>query len=374
MKKRALLSLGMAWCLAGLITGSGLCQEAAKGTISGAIKDRDVGTPMKGMITFPGKDVPGVVSDSAGRYQVELEPGDYKIHIYANGYRWIERKITVTAGQAEKWDLTLKRRVVEVSGIVSDSASGRPLKALISITGSQSLQTESQTGDGGYRAEVKPGNYQILFAAPGYPPASRSLRLKDRLPQKLDVKLSGQSASVSGKWQIFAGGGVIKTLGGILSESNYGYMVRIGGGMNIGRSIVAGLSLGFGGNKLRESVWEANYQLYSNSYIDVEAEGRYKFSFWEKVTPYILVSAGVLSWQNTYDGAVYVDPVTGEEQKGASPIFRGGAGLEYSIAPKIFLWGRGSGGIFMSGDKITTGSGIKDSQIAEGSLGVGYRF
>jgi len=372
MKSKAVLALGMIWC--GLIVSQGLCQEPAKGSIAGAIKDRDSGVPMKGMITFPGTDVPGVMSDSAGRYQAELAPGDYKVHIYANGYRWIERKITVAAGQAEKWDLTLKRRVVEVSGIVSDSTSGRPLKALISITGSQSLQTESQAGDGGYRAEVKPGNYQIMFTAPGYSPASRSLSLRDRLPQKLDVKLYGKGAPASGKWQIFAGGGVIKTLGGILSESNFGYMVRIGGGMDIGNSIVAGLSLGFGGNKLRESVWEANYQLYQNSYINIEAEGRYKFSFWEKVTPYILVGAGILSWQNTYDGAVYVDSATGEEQKGVSPIFRGGVGLEYSVASKVFLWGRGSGGMFMTGDKITTGSGIKDSQIAEGSLGVGYRF
>ncbi|MBU1356942.1 MAG: carboxypeptidase regulatory-like domain-containing protein [Candidatus Edwardsbacteria bacterium] len=374
MKKRALLSLGMAWCLAGLITGSALCQEAAKGTISGAIKDRDVGTPMKGMITFPGTDVPGVMSDSAGRYQAELAPGDYKVHIYANGYRWIERKITVTAGQAEKWDLTLKRRVVEVSGIVSDSASGRPLKALISITGSQSLQTESQAGDGGYRAEVKPGNYQIMFTAPGYPPASRSLSLRDKLPQKLDVKLSGQNTSASGKWQVFAGGGVIKLMGGVTSDADYGYMIRVGGGMDVGHGIMAGLSLGFGGNKLMENIWEPNYQLYQNSYINIEAEGRYKFSFWEKATPYVLVSAGVLSWQNNYDGAVYIDPATGEEQKAVSPIFRGGAGIEYCLTPKIFLWGQGRGGMFLPGDKITSGSYVKPNLLAEGSLGAGYRF
>lgn len=372
MKRKAVLALVLAWC--GLIAGQGLCQEPAKGSVAGSIKDRESGVPMKGMITFPGTEVPGVMSDSAGRYQAELAPGDYKVHIYANGYRWIERKITVVAGQAEQWDLTLKRREAEVSGGITDSASGRPLMARIDVSGAQTMQIESQASDGQYKAVLKPGNYQFLFIAPGYAPASRSLGLKDKQQQKLDVKLSGTGSSGSGKWQVFAGGGVIKLMGGITASSDYGYMIRVGGGMDVGHGIMAGLSLGFGGNKLTENIWEPNYQLYQNSYINIEAEGRYKFSFWEKATPYLLVSAGVLSWQNNYDGAVYVDPATGEEQKAVSPIFRGGAGIEYSLTPKIFIWGQGRGGMFLPGDKITSGSYVKPNLLAEGSLGVGYRF
>ncbi|MDO9068477.1 MAG: hypothetical protein Q7W05_08475, partial [Deltaproteobacteria bacterium] len=61
-------------------------------------------------------------------------------------------------------------------------------------------------------------------------------------------------------------------------------------------------------------------------------------------------------------------------QKAASPIIAGGAGMEYQITPAIFLWAQGKGGMFLSGDKITTGSGIKDNLLAEGLLGVGYKF
>ncbi len=374
MLRKMAAALVAAWCLAGMIAGSALCQEPAKGTISGIIKDRDAGTPMKGMITFPGTDVPGVVSDSAGQYLVELAPGEYKIHIYANGYRWIERKITVASGQAEKWDLTLKRKVVEVSGIVSDSASGLPLKAMISITGPQELQTESQEADGGYRAELKPGNYQMMFAASGHQPASRSLSLRDKKPQKLDVKLSGQGGSASGKWQVRLGGGVTKVMGGVIPEAAYGYMIRAGGVREITENLLVGLAVGYGSNKLRGIVWDPNYTLYQTTYINAEIDGRYRFGFWEKVKPYVMIGAGILSWQNIYDGAVYVDPVSGEEQKAASPIFSGGAGIEYSVAEKIFLWGQGRGGMFLSGDKITTGFLVKDNLLAEGSLGVGYRF
>lgn len=374
MKRKALLALVVAWCLAGLIALPGLCQEPGKGSIAGSIKDRESGVPMKGMITFPGADVPGVVSDSAGRYQVELAPGDYKIHIYANGYRWIERKIKVAAGQAETWDLTLKQREAEVSGGITDSASGRPLMAQINITGSQTLQTESQAADGQYKAVLKPGKYQLVYAAPGYLPVSRSLTLKDKQKHKQYIRLSGKGVVSTGKWQVFAGGGVIKLMGGITSDADYGYMIRVGGGRDIGHGIMAGLSLGYGSNKLKECIWEPNYQLYQNSYINIEAEGRYRFSFWENITPYLLVSAGVLSWQNNYDGKVYVDSASGEEQKAVSPIFRGGAGIEYCLTPKIFIWGQGRGGMFLPGDKITSGSYVKANLLVEGLLGVGFKF
>ena len=48
--------------------------------------------------------------------------------------------------------------------------------------------------------------------------------------------------------------------------------------------------------------------------------------------------------------------------------------MEYQITPAIFLWGQGKGGMFLSGGKITTGSGIKDNLMAEASLGAGYKF
>jgi opacity protein-like surface antigen len=361
-------------CISVLAIGSLQGQGNNDGIITGIIKDRDAGTPIKGMITFPGLDIPGLVSDSAGRYQVKVAPGEYKVHIYANGYRWIERKIKVIAGQTEQWDLTLKRKEGEVSGTITDSASGRPLKAQINISGSQTLQIESKAESGQYKVILKPGNYQLIFTSPGYLPANGSFSLKDKQQQKLDIRMSGKGGSASGKWQIRLGGGVTKVMGGVIPEAAYGYMVRGGGSMEINKNILVGLSVGYGSNKLRGIVWDPNYELYQTTYIDVELDARYRFAFWERIKPYVMIGAGILSWQNVYDGAVYVDPISGEEQKAASPMFCGGAGIEYSIADKIFLWGQGRGGMFLSGDKITTGFLVKDNLLAEGSFGAGYRF
>ena len=373
MRKISVLLYLASMCLGLAAAGNVLAQAPVPGTIAGVIKDRESGAPMKGMITFPGLDIAALVSDSAGNYKVDLAPGEYKMHIYANGYRWIERKLTVTSGKAEQWDLTLKRKEASVSGTVQDSATSVPVSAHITNLGSIPVDLYSDAA-GKFQAMLRPGAYQLSFSAPGYLPAVKNQTLKDKAQVQLEVKLAKGRSSASGRWQAMLGGGVIKAMGGVLSEGSYGYMIKLGAGFNLNDKFTFCLNGGYGSNKLRETVWEANYELYQTNYIDVEIDARYKFHFFEKITPYVLAGGGILYWENIYNGAPYADPATGEEQKAASPIIAGGAGMEYRMTPAIFLWAQGKGGMFLSGDKITTGSGIKDNLLAEGSLGVGYKF
>jgi opacity protein-like surface antigen len=371
-KSSVLFALAMG-CLWLAIAETGRAQTPAPGTIAGVIKDRESGAPMKGMITFPGRDIAALVSDSAGNYKVELVPGEYKMHIYANGYRWIERKMTVTAGKEEQWDLTLKRKEAAITGTVADSASGIPLKAHITNLGSIPVEMYSDSG-GKFQGMLKPGAYQLNFNVPGYKSEVMRLSLKDKAQSQLDVRLAKSRSSASGRWQAMLGGGVIKSMGGILSESSYGYMIKLGAGFNLNDKFTFCVNGGYGSNKLRETVWEPNYQLYQTNYINAEFDARYKFHFWEKITPYLMAGGGILSWENVYNGATYIDPATGEGQKAVSPIIAGGAGMEYQITPAIFLWAQGKGGMFLSGGKITTGSQIKDNLMGEASLGAGYKF
>ncbi|MDP2806629.1 MAG: TonB-dependent receptor [bacterium] len=373
MRKISVLSFLAAMCLGLAAAGIVQAQLTAPGTIVGVIKDRESGAPMKGMITFPGMDISALVSDSAGNYKVDLAPGEYKMHIYANGYRWIERKLTVTSGKTEQWDLTLKRKEAVITGTVQDSATAVPLKAHITNLGSIPVDLYSDAG-GKFQLTVKPGAYQLNFSAPGYKPEVKNLSLKDKAQSQLDVRLTKSRSRASGKWQAMLGGGVIKAMGGVLSEASYGYMIKLGAGFNLNDKFTFCVNGGYGSNKLRETVWEANYELYQTNYINVEVDARYKFHFWEKITPYVMAGGGILYWENVYNGTLYKDPATGEDQMAVSPIIAGGAGAEYQITPSIFLWAQGKGGMFLSGGKITTGSGIKDNLLAEASLGAGYKF
>ena len=148
--------------------------------IAGLIKDRDNGIPMKGMITFPGSDVPGVVSDEMGKYLARLNPGEYKIHIYANGYRWIERKIQVKAGKDEKWDLTLKRKLGTIAGKVIDGASGLPLTATLQFVNARLPDLTSDGNSGEFTTLVPPGKYKLVAKADGYADKEIDLAIKDK--------------------------------------------------------------------------------------------------------------------------------------------------------------------------------------------------
>ena len=150
------------------------------GTIAGMIKDRDSQVPMKGMITFPGSDVPGVVSDEMGVYTTKLQPGDYKIHIYANGYRWLERKLVIKPGKGDKWDLTLKRKLGTVNGAVVDGTTGLPVAATISIEGSNLSNIANDSTTGEFTATLPPGKYKIVARAAGYDDNSKDILVKDK--------------------------------------------------------------------------------------------------------------------------------------------------------------------------------------------------
>jgi hypothetical protein len=180
--------------------------KAVSGTIGGAvaglIKDRETGVPMKGMITFPGSNLPGLVSNEAGDYQAKLPPGEYKVHIYANGYRWLERKIKVKEGKVEKWDLTLKRKTAGFKGKVVDRASGQPLPAIVSFNSSRAGDVSADPATGQFATVVAPGKYKISVSLEGYRNFEEELTLKDKAETERQITLEKEivvAAPASGK-------------------------------------------------------------------------------------------------------------------------------------------------------------------------------
>jgi len=159
------------------------------GAVAGLIKDRETGVPMKGLITFPGSNLPGLVSNEAGDYQAKLPPGEYKVHIYANGYRWLERKINVKEGKVEKWDLSLKRKTAGFKGSVIDRASGQPLPAIVSFNSSRAGDVTVDPATGKFGTVVPPGKYKITASLEGYRGFEEELTLKDKSETERQIVL-----------------------------------------------------------------------------------------------------------------------------------------------------------------------------------------
>jgi hypothetical protein len=167
------------------------------GAVAGLIKDRETGVPMKGLITFPGSNLPGLVSDEAGDYQAKLPPGEYKVHIYANGYRWLERKINVKEGKVEKWDLTLKRKTASFKGTVIDRASGLPLPAVISFNSSRANDINADPSSGQFSAVVPSGKYKVSASLEGYRNFEEEMTLKDKADVQRQIVLEKEVMSAA---------------------------------------------------------------------------------------------------------------------------------------------------------------------------------
>ncbi len=168
-------------------------QAVIMGGIAGIIKDRDNQVPMKGMITFPGSDLPGLVSDNMGSYIAQLPPGEYKIHIYANGYRWLERRIQVEPGKTIKWDLTLKRKLGSIAGRVVDAATGAPLAATLTFAGTSIPPLAADPATGAFETQVPPGKYRLSASVPGYQSQEFEYTIKDKAEIKQDFLLQSLS-------------------------------------------------------------------------------------------------------------------------------------------------------------------------------------
>jgi hypothetical protein len=150
------------------------------GTIAGLIKHRKTNQPIRGMISFPGTDLPAVVSEPNGNYQLKLKPGTYNIKVMANGFRTIDRKVDVKSGETQSWDLTLSPREGIIKGQVLDAASGKPLRSAISINGNgERYNNDPETGSFSLTLAA-PKKYDITVSAEGYQAFQTNISLTDK--------------------------------------------------------------------------------------------------------------------------------------------------------------------------------------------------
>ncbi|HAD82562.1 MAG: hypothetical protein A2509_01380 [Candidatus Edwardsbacteria bacterium RIFOXYD12_FULL_50_11] len=150
------------------------------GTIAGLIKHRQTNQPIRGMISFPGTDMPAVVSQPNGSYQLKLNPGTYNIKVMANGFRTVDRKLEVKSGESQSWDLTLSPREGIIKGQVADAGTGRPVPAVITLNGNGDRYHNDQATGGFSLTLAAPKKYDLRVAADGYQPFQASISLTDK--------------------------------------------------------------------------------------------------------------------------------------------------------------------------------------------------
>lgn len=145
-----------------------------KATIAGKITDEETGEPITATIAFPGSDLKSITSNpETGLYRIVVNPGVYRFHISAEGYKWAEKLIRVVKGQTEVEDFALKKKPEPeekqgiLTGKVVSAKEKKPILANVTIVElEKKLLTDATTGV--YKIETKPGTYTIKVEADKY--------------------------------------------------------------------------------------------------------------------------------------------------------------------------------------------------------------
>lgn len=146
-------------------------------TIAGKITDAETGEPLAATISFPGSDMQSITADvTTGLYKIVVSPGLYRLHVDADGYKWVEKPIRVVQGQTEVQDFALtkkkappppEKKVGILTGRVISSKDKTAISAKVTIVEKDTtLATDPSTGV--YKITVGIGTYTVKAEADDY--------------------------------------------------------------------------------------------------------------------------------------------------------------------------------------------------------------
>ena len=131
--------------------------------ISGVVLDARDSTPLDATLTLVGRDIPNTIltDPDAGDYHRVISGGSYSLEAVAEGFQSQTATVIVYTDTLSTQNFYLCPEAPwVVSGTVTDSVSGLPLKATLEFTGSrQATSTIPDTGE--YSLEVCPSTYTM---------------------------------------------------------------------------------------------------------------------------------------------------------------------------------------------------------------------
>jgi uncharacterized repeat protein (TIGR01451 family) len=154
-------------------------------------------------ITTPGGSILDVGTDEVGRYEILLQPALYDISIDEFSYTIYEMgKVALTANQNTILDISLvKKPGGIVSGTVTNSATGLPVQASISVIDTPVSVTSNDLGQ--FTVALPEGDYKLVASSTGYRLGKATVTIASDAIVNLDFNLVPAPSVLlvdSGQW------------------------------------------------------------------------------------------------------------------------------------------------------------------------------
>ncbi len=156
-----------------------------RGTVSGQVTDQDSGLPIEGANVFVENTDPdgapaswSTTTDASGNYSLTLSEGFRDFEFSAFGYiTQTELTVEIIEDQTTSLDAQLIQAAsIEITGSVTDSVTGWPLHARLSIDGFPGSPVFTDPADGSYAVTLPSGatyDFDVHVLSGGYVAASR---------------------------------------------------------------------------------------------------------------------------------------------------------------------------------------------------------
>ena len=158
--------------------------EVMQGGIKGTVTDADTGEPVSGAeISVNGNTAE---TNSLGKYQFALKPGDYSVTVIADDYVQQREAVMVNPDETATLDFGLELKDGIISGTVSDADTGIPISSATILIDGNTIRTGS---DGKYQFTLKPGSYSVTVSADKYIQQEAEVAVKPDQTTVLDFRL-----------------------------------------------------------------------------------------------------------------------------------------------------------------------------------------
>lgn len=167
--------------------------EIKNGIVAGTVIDLDNNKPIS-EVTIKIGDI-STQTDTAGKYQLSLKPGEYTVTASSDKYISQDQKVTIKTEEITTLNFMLELKSGTISGSVTDLDTGKPISGAAVMAGGTSVGTDAS---GNYQLPIKPGDYTVTVLAEKYVQQVRIIAVKPDEIAKLDFKLELKQGNVTG--------------------------------------------------------------------------------------------------------------------------------------------------------------------------------
>ena len=155
-----------------------VAKAASTTRLEGVVTDKDTGKPLPGVVVAVAGVKPSATDDKGQYESLPLTARSVKLSIARDGYKPMEREITVDAAKPTRADVALESDLKKAKFELTATSNKKPVKADVTFTGTTEAKAQTAEGTAPAELELPAGTYTLTATADGYLAQTRDVQVQ----------------------------------------------------------------------------------------------------------------------------------------------------------------------------------------------------